>query len=119
MSVLHPGLEHVNVMYFKGTYNTQVFVGEDEPADSVVRRFRKAVMATGVIPECRRRRYHETPQDIVKRKQKDSHRRKASSRRFNGPRPEGGFGDRKETSAASSDDDDFWGYAEEGADTNL
>lgn len=42
-----------------------------------------------------------------------------SSRRFNGPRPEGGFGDRKETSAASSDDDDFWGYAEEGADTNL
>uniref|UniRef100_A0A7I4C1X2 Plastid ribosomal protein S21 n=1 Tax=Physcomitrium patens TaxID=3218 RepID=A0A7I4C1X2_PHYPA len=79
MSVLHPGLEHVNVMYFKGTYNTQVFVGEDEPADSVVRRFRKAVMAAGVIPECRRRRYHETPQDIVKRKQKESHRRKARS----------------------------------------
>lgn len=54
----------------------QVFVGEDEPADSVVRRFRRAVMAAGVIPECRRRRFHETSQDIVKRKQKDSHRRK-------------------------------------------
>ena len=54
----------------------QVFVGEDEPADSVVRRFRKAVMAAGVIPECRRRRFHETPQDIVKRKQQNARRRK-------------------------------------------
>jgi len=47
-----------------------------------------------------------------------------SNRRFNGPRPEGGFGDKfgekKETSsAAADDDDDFWGYAEEGADVNL
>lgn len=54
----------------------QVFVGEDEPADSVVRRFRKAVMQAGVIPECRRRRFHETPQDIVKRKQQNARRRK-------------------------------------------
>lgn len=100
MSVVHPGMEFVNVMYFKGSYNAQVridtlprlpiqglqalilmsflqvFVGEDEPADSVVRRFRKAVMAAGVIPECRRRRFHETPQDIVKRKQQNARRRK-------------------------------------------
>lgn len=55
----------------------QVFVGEDEPADSVVRRFRKAVMQAGVIPECRRRRFHETPQDIVKRKQQNARRRKS------------------------------------------
>lgn len=54
----------------------QVFVGEDEPADSVVRRFRKAVMQAGVIPECRRRRFHETPQDIVKRKQQNARRKK-------------------------------------------
>jgi ribosomal protein S21 len=54
----------------------QVVIGEDEPADSVVRRFRKAVMQAGVIPECRRRRFHETPQDIVKRKQQNARRRK-------------------------------------------
>nr|XP_024362948.1 30S ribosomal protein S21, chloroplastic-like [Physcomitrium patens] len=112
VSVLHPDLEFVNVMYFKGSYNAQVFVGEDEPADSVVRRFRRAVMAAGVIPECRRRRFHETSQDIVKRKQKDSHRRK-QSRRFNGPRPEGGFSTKKETSAAKEEGDDFWGYIED------
>ncbi|KAG0624685.1 hypothetical protein M758_3G267300 [Ceratodon purpureus] len=123
LSVLHPGMEFVNVMFFKGSYNAQVFVGEDEPADSVVRRFRKAVMQAGVIPECRRRRFHETPQDIVKRKQQNARRRKISNRRFNGPRPEGGFdnkfGEKKETSSAADDDDDFWGYAEEGADANL
>jgi ribosomal protein S21 len=56
-------------MWFRGSYNAQVFVGEDEPADSVVRRFRKAVMMAGVIPECRRHRFFERPQDIVKRKQ--------------------------------------------------
>lgn len=43
-----------------------------------------------------------------------------SNRRFTGPRPEGGFGDKKETTAnKSDDDDDFWGYAEEGADAHL
>lgn len=56
-----------------------MFVGEDEPADSVVRRFRKAVMQAGVIPECRRRRFFETPQDIVKRKQQNARRRKTGS----------------------------------------
>lgn len=118
-SVLHPGLEFVNVMYFKGSYNTQVFVGEDEPADSVVRRFKRAVMQAGVIPECRRRRFHETPQDIVKRKQQNARRKKLSNRRFSGPRPEGGFGEKTETKSADDDDDDFWGYAEEGADAHL
>ncbi|KAH8944666.1 hypothetical protein BDL97_13G124300 [Sphagnum fallax] len=98
----------------------QVFVGEDEPADSVVRRFRKAVMMAGVIPECRRRRFFETPQDIVKRKQQNARRKKP--RRFTGPRPEG-FGEKKEggrlNANGDDDDDDFWGFAQEGADVNL
>ncbi|XP_024364473.1 uncharacterized protein [Physcomitrium patens] len=115
MSMLHPGMEFVNVMYFKGSYNAQIFVGEDESADSVVRRFRRAVSAAGVIPECRRRRFHETPQDIVKRKQKEAHRRNKSNRRFSGPRPEGGYGEKKETSSAEEEDDDFWGYVDEDA----
>jgi hypothetical protein len=33
-------------------------------------------MQAGVIPECRRRRFHETPQDIVKRKQQNARRKK-------------------------------------------
>jgi len=43
-----------------------------------------------------------------------------SNRKFNGPRPEGGFGEKKEaTTSKADDDDDFWGYAEEGADPQL
>jgi ribosomal protein S21 len=76
MTIADPSLQYANLMWFRGSYNAQVFVGEDEPADSVVRRFRKAVMMAGVIPECRRRRFFETPQDIVKRKQQNARRRK-------------------------------------------
>jgi ribosomal protein S21 len=76
MTVADPSLQYANMMWFRGSYNAQVFVGEDEPADSVVRRFRKAVMMAGVIPECRRRRFFETPQDIVKRKQQNARRKK-------------------------------------------
>lgn len=43
-AILDPALWSANLMWFKGSYNTQIFVSEDEPADSVVRRFRKAVM---------------------------------------------------------------------------
>lgn len=43
-AILDPALHCANLMWFKGSYNTQIFVSEDEPADSVVRRFRKAVM---------------------------------------------------------------------------
>eukprot|EP00897_Mesotaenium_endlicherianum_P001491 jgi/Mesen1/136/ME1128833C07565 len=74
--VMNPALAHANIMYFKGTYNTQIFVGENESPESVVRRFRKATMDAGVVFECRRRRYHENPQDTVKRKQQDARRRK-------------------------------------------
>eukprot|EP00976_Prorocentrum_cordatum_P100317 1192188-Prorocentrum_minimum.AAC.2 len=43
-------------MFFKGTFNTEVggsrvVVGENEPAESAIRRFRRAVMQAGVIPE--------------------------------------------------------------------
>eukprot|EP00246_Nothoceros_aenigmaticus_P004346 TRINITY_DN1585_c0_g1_i1.p1 TRINITY_DN1585_c0_g1~~TRINITY_DN1585_c0_g1_i1.p1 ORF type:complete len:134 (+),score=18.96 TRINITY_DN1585_c0_g1_i1:48-404(+) len=109
-----PALQHANLMWFKGAYNAQVFCGEDESADSVVRRFRKAVMQAGVIPECRRRRFFETPQDIVKRKQ--AARRKKPKRGTFIQRD--GYGDEstKTGNKAHDDDNDFWGYAEEGAD---
>ncbi|KAG6549242.1 hypothetical protein Mapa_009228 [Marchantia paleacea] len=115
-AILDPQMKFANLMWFRGAYNAQIFVSEDEPADSVVRRFRKAVMQAGVIPECRRRRFFETPQDIVKRKQQNAQRRK--SRRFS-PRNEsfGPGGEKKEGGAGGSsggnDDDDFWGFAED------
>ncbi|GLJ20920.1 hypothetical protein SUGI_0381870 [Cryptomeria japonica] len=49
-------------------YNAQVFVGDGEPEDEMVKRFRRAVWEAGVISECRRRRYFESPQDALKRK---------------------------------------------------
>lgn len=116
-AVISPALQFANLMWFKGAYNAQVFCGEDESADSVVRRFRKAVMQAGVIPECRRRRFFETPQDIVKRKQ--AARRKKPKRGNFVPRE--GYGDdaTKAGSKANDDDGDFWGFAEEGADVNF
>mmetsp|Transcript_16827 Transcript_16827/g.36609 ORF Transcript_16827/g.36609 Transcript_16827/m.36609 type:complete len:88 (+) Transcript_16827:85-348(+) len=67
-------------LFFKGTYNTEVVVGESEPAESAIRRFRRAVMQAGVIPEVRRRRYFETPQDIKKRKEANKHARNRRAR---------------------------------------
>ncbi|KAH9318914.1 hypothetical protein KI387_020683 [Taxus chinensis] len=49
-------------------YNVQVFVGENESEDDLLKRFRRAVWEAGVISECRRRRYFESPQDAFKRK---------------------------------------------------
>ncbi|MCO5589492.1 hypothetical protein L7F22_043459 [Adiantum nelumboides] len=74
-----PSLQFANMMWFKGPYNTQIFVGENEPADSVVKRFRRAVMQAGVISECRRRRFFETPQEITKRKLQAAQRRRSKS----------------------------------------
>eukprot|EP00850_Spirogloea_muscicola_P018107 SM000162S02385 [mRNA] locus=s162:283592:284470:+ [translate_table: standard] len=100
-----------------GSRCAQVFVGETESPDSVVRRFRKQVMQAGVIQECRRRRYFETPQDIVKRKQQAARRKKG--RRFtprDGPAGEGKPGEGAGATgkkAKGNDDDDFWGGADE------
>lgn len=49
----------------------EIVVGQDEPQDVALKRFRREVMNVGVIMEVRRRRYFETPIDIVKRKQKE------------------------------------------------
>ncbi|KAK9812745.1 hypothetical protein WJX72_002953 [[Myrmecia] bisecta] len=56
----------------KNTYIVEVTVGEDEPADNAMKRFRRAVSSSGVIFEARRRRYFENTQDEKKRRFKDS-----------------------------------------------
>lgn len=117
--VMNPSSEYANVMRFKGKhYNAQVFVGEDEPADAVVRRFRKAVMDAGVISECKRRRFFESPQDIAKRKTEASRARKLKNKRMIKAKAFRKENEKKESAATANDeeeDDDYWGGADDGA----
>ncbi|KAG6550018.1 hypothetical protein Mapa_008531 [Marchantia paleacea] len=138
---MDPSLRYANVMWFKGAYNAQIIVSPNESEDSIVRRFRHAVAEAGVLRECYRRRYRETPQDVIKRKQKQ-----AALNRRRRPRYDSNSANtwklQKESSGSSkktkkkkdstsrsgseagkkatpekddhdSDDDDFWGYTEE------
>lgn len=52
-----------------------------------MRRFKKVCLDANIVNECRRRRYFETKQDIVKRKQKDNARKRKRFQRSNAPRP--------------------------------
>merc|ERR1712023_253930 len=58
-------------MKSKGTFILEVSVGQNEPSDSALRRFRRAVTTSGIMPEVRRRRYFENTQDMQKRKVKE------------------------------------------------
>ncbi|GBG71069.1 hypothetical protein CBR_g8368 [Chara braunii] len=95
---LNPTLPYADMLNFRGTFNAQIVVGENESVESVVRRFRRAVMQAGVIAECRRRRFHETPQDVRKRKEQSSRRRRTrgKGKRPGGGRPGVGMGDSAE-----------------------
>ncbi|XP_072992385.1 small ribosomal subunit protein bS21c-like [Typha latifolia] len=71
-----PSLAWANVLFAKsGCYNVQVVVGEDEPEEVLLRRFRREVMRAGVIQECRRRRFFENMQEKKKRKTREAARR--------------------------------------------
>lgn len=65
-----PRGEH-NVCYAS---NTEIVPGENEPPEAVVRRFRKAVNASGLYREVRKRRFHESTQDVKKRKESEPKR---------------------------------------------
>ncbi|CAA7395897.1 unnamed protein product [Spirodela intermedia] len=58
-----------------GNYNVQVVVGEDEPDEEVVRRFRGLVLRAGIIQECKRRRFFEDKQAEQKRRRRDAAKR--------------------------------------------
>lgn len=70
-----------NIFAFKGSFQAEINVGENEPGESAIRRFRKAVMSSGHIVETRRRRYHENKQDILKRKQSTPRKKKGGKPR--------------------------------------
>ncbi|BBN07036.1 small subunit ribosomal protein S21 [Marchantia polymorpha subsp. ruderalis] len=138
---MDPSLRYANVMWFKGAYNAQIFVSPNESEESIVRRFRHAVAEAGVLRECYRRRYRETPQDVIKRKQKQAALNRKRRPRYDNNsantwklqkepsgsgkktkkkkdyRSRSGSETGKKTTAEKdahdSDDDDFWGYTEE------
>ena len=70
-----------NMFAFKGSYQAEVTVGENENGESAIRRFRRAVMSSGHINETRRRRYFENVQDIKKRKQSTPRKKKGGKPR--------------------------------------
>eukprot|EP00230_Micromonas_polaris_P003064 CAMPEP_0119224266 /NCGR_PEP_ID=MMETSP1327-20130426/33578_1 /TAXON_ID=38833 /ORGANISM="Micromonas pusilla, Strain RCC2306" /LENGTH=132 /DNA_ID=CAMNT_0007222543 /DNA_START=400 /DNA_END=798 /DNA_ORIENTATION=+ len=70
-----------NMFAFKGSFQAEVTVGENENGESAIRRFRRAVMNSGHINETRRRRYFENVQDIKKRKQSTPRKKKGGKPR--------------------------------------
>ncbi|CAL9206368.1 unnamed protein product [Musa hybrid cultivar] len=77
----YPSLALANLFYARGGYyNAQVVVGEDEPEEVLLRRFKREVMKAGVIQECKRRRWFENEQEKKKRKARDAARRNRKRR---------------------------------------
>ena len=71
-----PSLAYANTLFFSSSgYNVQVFVEDNESEERLVNRFRREVMRTGVIQECKRRRYFENKQDEKKRRTRDAAKR--------------------------------------------
>ncbi|KAH0727790.1 hypothetical protein AABB24_003163 [Solanum stoloniferum] len=106
MAVTCPSLAYANTLYFRSAYNVQVIVGDNEPEEKLLGRFRREVMRAGVIQECKRRRYFENSQDEKKRRTRDAARR---NRRRRGP-PRNFSDDKQETTKSKRDDDgeDNW-----------
>ncbi|KAM3284338.1 30S ribosomal protein S21, chloroplastic [Capsicum chacoense] len=105
-AVICPSLANANTLYFRSAYNVQVIVGDNEPEEKLLGRFRREVMRAGVIQECKRRRYFENAQDEKKRRSRDAAKR---NRRRRGP-PRNFSEDKQETTKNKRDDDgeDNW-----------
>ena len=54
----------------------EVILGENEPFESLLRRFNKKVQQEGILAEARRREHYEKPS--VKRKKKEAAKRRKS-----------------------------------------
>ncbi|KAF7805987.1 30S ribosomal protein S21, chloroplastic-like [Senna tora] len=79
-SIVYPALAYSNTLFFKSAYNVQVIVGENEPEDKLLNRFRKEVLKAGVIQESKRRRFFENHHDKKKRKAREAARRNRKRR---------------------------------------
>lgn len=80
LAVLCPSMAHSNTLFFKSAYNLQVIVGENEPEEKLIGRFRRDVLRAGIIQECKRRRFFETNQEKRKRKTREAAKRNRKRR---------------------------------------
>ena len=58
---------------------TQVVVGQNEPIESALRRFKRQVAKAGIYTDYKKHQFFEAPQE--KRKRKEATRRRQRSRR--------------------------------------
>ncbi|KAL3818588.1 hypothetical protein ACJIZ3_004493 [Penstemon smallii] len=107
LSVAFPSLAFSNTLFFNSAYNVQVIVGENEPEEKLIGRFRRDVLRAGVLQECKRRRFFETTQEKRKRKKREAARK--NRKRRPGPKV---FGQVKEEVPKKKDDsdDDNWEF---------
>ena len=84
--------------------NIKVEVGDSEPIESALRRFKREVNKSGHLMELRHRRYFENSQEKVKRKVKEGRLRKKFERmqkRRQNNNSQGGGGSPASASASS------------------
>lgn len=81
-------------------------MGEHEPEEKLIGRFRREVLRAGIIQECKRRRYFENNQEKRKRKIRDAARRNRKRR----PIPKALKQDEPEVSKKVKDEEDNWDF---------
>lgn len=61
---------------------TKVVAKKDESSDSVIRRFNKLIMKTGLLTEVKRREFYEKPSEKKKRRLKEKKKKIMKDRRL-------------------------------------
>ncbi|KAL9372785.1 hypothetical protein Peur_035029 [Populus x canadensis] len=104
LAMVSPSLAYANTLYFKSGFNVQINVKENEPEESILFRFKKAVIRARVLQECRKRRFFESTQDKKKRKARGAARRNSQRR----PQPRTPVKQEAPKKKKDDDDDDNW-----------
>ncbi|KAA8542172.1 hypothetical protein F0562_023324 [Nyssa sinensis] len=108
LSVVCPSLAFANALFFKSAYNVQVIVGENEPEEKLINRFRREVLKAGIIQESKRRRFFESKQDERKRKTREAAKRNRKRRpKAKAPQQNKEAGSEKKK---DDDEDDNWEF---------
>lgn len=103
MSVICPSLAYTNTLFFRSAYHVQVVLEDNEPEGKLLNRFRREVMRTGIIQECKRRRFFENKQEVKKRKSREAAKR---NRRRRPQFSRGGSQDSEDISNSKKEDED-------------
>ncbi|KAL9665598.1 hypothetical protein QQ045_021019 [Rhodiola kirilowii] len=91
----------------RSTYNVQVIVGDREPEERLVNRFRREVLRAGIIQESKRRRFFENSQEKRKRKIRDAAKRNRKRKPKANPM-NGAVGEEEEKKVGYDETEDNW-----------